>query len=124
MDNALRFEFKVGLKELKHQRPKRKEAEIKKEPRLRQTLILAYHIQDIINESKAKDFTQIAKWLNMTKARLSQIMNFVNLAPSIQEEILVSKNNKINELTEYKIHDITTEVDWKKQNKLWKELTS
>ncbi len=124
MDNALRFEFKVALKELKHQRPKRKEAEIRKEPRLRHTLILAYHIQDIISGNKAKDFTQIAKWLNMTKARLSQIMNFVNLAPCIQEEILLSKNNKIQELTEYKIHAITIESDWEKQKKLWKELIS
>lgn len=122
MNHPLQFDFNVPLARLKHIRVKKNHEEIQGEPRLRQSLILAYQIDQIIADGQAKDFTQAAQWLNMTKARLSQIMGLINLAPAIQEEILLTDSIKTRKISVQQILPITAESDWNQQNILWKAL--
>ena len=97
-------------------------AKIVNEPRLRQSLALAYQVQRLLEDNRAKTSKQIAQWLNMTPARISQIMNLLFLSPNIQRDILLSEDKRIQELTEYKIFRIITEVDWQKQEEMWNNL--
>lgn len=94
---------------------------IKKEPLLRQNLVLAYQIQELFEKERAKNLGQVGQWLHMTHARISQIMNLLFLAPDIQEEILFSYEGKVSELTEHKIRKIPMEVNWTKQIEMWNE---
>jgi len=84
--------------------------------------MLAYQVEQIISEGRAKDFTQASRWLNITKARLSQIMGLLNLAPSIQEEILLNDSDKLRKITVQDILPITAESDWDQQISLWKAI--
>ena len=120
----MQFEFKINLKKVRHASPRYRMAKIVNEPRLRQSLVLAYQIQKLLEENNGKTLKQIAQWLNMTPARISQIMNLLLLAPDIQKEILLSENKKVHQLTEYKIFKIITEVDWQKQQEMWNNLLS
>lgn len=122
VNTNLRFEFKVDLKKVRHI-PVHKDREIKKEPALRQKLILAYQLQQLFDEDKVKSLKQVADWLHMTHARISQIMSLMLLAPGIQEEILLSANENICDLTERRIRKVAMEVDWEKQKESWKTLT-
>ena len=122
IDTVMRFEFAVDLKKVKHPTPNNKNKDMKKEPRLRQSLILAHQLQELFKNGKASDFTQVAKWLNVTHARVCQLLNLVLLAPEIQEEILLSSDDKIHRLTERRIHRIPMTVDWQKQKEMWKEI--
>ncbi|MBU4375873.1 MAG: hypothetical protein KKD29_00160 [Candidatus Omnitrophica bacterium] len=122
MGADLTFEFKVNLKKVRHASPRYHMAKIVNEPRLRQTLVLAYQVQKLLKDDKAKTMKQVAQWLNMTPARISQIMNLLFLAPDIQKEILLSKNEKVHQLTEYKIFKIIMEIDWQKQRAMWNDL--
>lgn len=122
MSQPLQFEFDVPIACLKHVCVKKGRDEIQGEPRLRQSLMLAYQIEQIVADGQVKDFTQAAKWLNMTKARLSQIMGLVNLAPAIQEEIILTDSPKIRKISAQQILDITVEPDWNQQILLWKTL--
>lgn len=120
---ALQFDFNVPLVQLKNVRAKHKDGRaIHNEPRLRKNLLLAYQIEELISEGKAKDFTQAARWLNITKARLSQIMGLLNLAPSIQEEILFNDSDNLRKITVQDILPITAESDWDRQTSLWKAI--
>ena len=122
MNNTLQFDFNVPIAKLKHIRLKKNQEEIQGEPHLRQSLILAYQIDQIIADGQAKDFTQAAQWLNMTKARLSQIISLLNLAPAIQEEVLLTDSPKIRKISVQQILPITAESDWNQQILLWKAL--
>lgn len=119
MDSVLRFEFNVDLK------PTReiiKKKDIRKEPALRKSLVLAYQIQELIDQGKASSYNQIGRWLNFQTSRISQIMNLLFLCPVIQKEILLSENLGILGLTEYHIRHIPIEADWKKQMRLWRSV--
>ena len=123
MGTDLKFEFKVDLKPVRHASYRHRMAKISNEPKLRQYLVLAYQIQDMLAEGKAKDLAQIAEWLGMTYTRLKQITNLLLLCPKIQAEILLTNIDKINQITERKIRSITKEIDWQKQILAWNKLS-
>jgi hypothetical protein len=118
----LQFDFNVPLAQLKNVRTRHDGRSIHNEPRLRKDLLLAYQVEELISEGKAKDFTQAARWLNITKARLSQTMSLLNLAPSIQDEILLNNSDKIKNITVQDILPITAESDWNLQVPLWEKI--
>ena len=122
MDTDLKFEFKVNLKPVHHKTYPCRMAKISNEPKLRQYLVLAYQIQDTISEGKAKDLAQVARWIGMTYTRIKQITNLLLLCPKIQEEILLINTDKILQITERKIRNITKEIDWQKQIILWNNI--
>ena len=117
-DKQLRFELEVELKPVKHKRPiKPKRGFV-----LRQRLLMAYQIHDLLKQNKAQSLHQIGRWLGSCHARMSQIINLLNLAPMIQQEILLSDDPKIHQITEFHIRDIAMEMDWQKQTYSWEEL--
>lgn len=117
-----RRQYKVELKELKNLPVPPNQLNIKNEPKLRQNLILAHQIQDIIAKGKAQDLKQVAGWLNLSHVRICQITGMLLLAPEIQEEILFSNDKRLFEIPEYKVNEVTQELTWSKQKELWQEL--
>ena len=119
MADLMRYEFDINLKASKEIKRK---ADVRKEPHLRKSLILAYQIQDLLDKHKATTYEQIARWLNFNRARISQIMNLLFLSPAIQKEILTTDSLAILGLSEFHIRAIPMEADWKKQMKLWRSI--
>lgn len=113
--------FEVKLSELKHQRPTQKDVEITKEPTIRQNLILAHQIQQLINE---KDFSlrQLAQWIGISHSRIYHIESMSLLSPRIQEEIILSGDKRLFDIPEYKLREVISEVDWSKQQEIWNNL--
>ncbi len=120
-DNRRR-QYKVELRELKNLPVPPNQINIKNEPQLRQNLILAHQIQDLIAKGKAQGLKQIASWLNLSHVRICQITGMLLLAPGIQEEILCSNDKRLLEIPEYKVNEITQELIWSKQRELWQQL--
>ena len=62
----------------------------------------------------------------MTRARITQIMNLLHLAPDIQEKILfLPRTLKGRDpIRERMIRPIAAVPDWRKQRWMWKELKS
>lgn len=111
--------FNVDIKKVKPEKP---EVVIKKEPQLRQNLVLAHQIQTILDNDHATSIKQIAGWLNLTPARINQFMNMLLLAPAIQEQILLEDDQKIAAIPEYKVNGISREMIWQEQLKLWQKI--
>ena len=120
----MRIEFALDLKKLRNDTRRKRMAGIVKEPSLRQNLILAYQIESILSEGRAKDLNEIAGWLSRGRTRLFQVMNLLLLAPSIQEEIIFAHNAIIEQIPEYKTREIINEPLWDLQQKLWASLLS
>ena len=61
----------------------------KKVPRVVRLLALAHHFQKLLDDGWVNDYADIARLAGVTRARVSQIMDLLLLAPSIQEALLL-----------------------------------
>ena len=85
-------------------------------------LVLAHQIQGFLDQGRVENFQKLAKWLNMSFSRLSQISSLLLLSPAIKQDILLSDDERVHYLSEYKFQDIIVELDWKKQEETWREI--
>ena len=74
-------------------------------------LALAHHIERQIEDGAIPDYAAAARALGVTRARLTQVMNMLLLAPDIQERIVKGKLI----LTERALRRAVKEADWRKQ---------
>ena len=67
------------------------------------------------------DQAELARLGHVTRARLTQIMNLLGLAPDIQEEILFlpATGQGRDVVTEKQLQPIAAVPDWRKQRKMW-----
>ena len=64
-----------------------------------------------------------ARRLGLTRARMTQMMNLLLLAPAIQEAILALPPvvTGRDPITERQLRRIVAEPDWNKQIKMWRQ---
>lgn len=95
-------------------------------PRVARLMALAIHFDRLVRNGEIQDYTELAKLGNVTRARVTQIMNLTNLAPEIQEELLflprVSEGRDPLILRQFqKIAGLTC---WKRQRRAWREMNA
>ena len=91
-------------------------------PRITRLMALAIRFDLLLGDGVVKDYAELARLGHVTRARMSQIMGLLNLAPDIQEEILfLPKTAKGRDpISAREVIHIATQVDWREQRKLWK----
>ena len=57
-------------------------------PRIARLMALALRFEDLLGKGTVKDCAELARLGRVSRARVSQIMNLLNLAPDIQERLL------------------------------------
>ena len=90
-------------------------------PRISRLLALAIKFQEMVDRGEVRDYADLARLGYVTRARITQIMNLLNLAPDIQEELLHLAASVENRLAERQIRSITKIVPWTTQRKAWKD---
>jgi hypothetical protein len=70
---------------------------------------------------EARDYADLARLGHVTRARLTQIMNLLNLAPDVQEQILSLPTvaDGHHPIHGRHLRPIVALLDWKKQRKIW-----
>jgi hypothetical protein len=61
-------------------------------PRVARLLALAIRFDGLVRRGEVQDYADLARLGYVTRARITQIMNLLNLAPDIQEDILFLPN--------------------------------
>ena len=71
--------------------------------------------------SEISDYAAIARLGHVSRARVTQIMNLLQLAPDIQEWLLfLPRTVKGRDpIREHHIRPIAAELEWRKQRRLW-----
>ena len=70
-------------------------------PRITRLLALATKFEGLLQQGVVKDYAELARLGQVSRARVTQIMNLLSLAPDIQQQILVgSKNSSTNEFNQ------------------------
>jgi hypothetical protein len=95
-------------------------------PRVARLLALALHFAKQIRSGELSSYVQLAHLGHVSRARISQIMNLINLAPDLQEAILfLPPTVRGRDAIPLRLlQPIATAFDWKKQRRLWKDLTA
>ena len=93
-------------------------------PRVSRLMALAIQFDGMIQRGEADDYATLARLGFVTRARMTQIMALLSLAPEIQEEILsLPRTVKGRDpITERDLRPITTTLDWEHQREMWAEL--
>ncbi len=90
-------------------------------PRVAKMMALAIRFDQLIRDGLVKDQAELARLGHVSRARLSQIMLLLQLAPDIQEEILhlplYLGGREI--LKERDLGRIAAVVDWGRQREMW-----
>ena len=118
----LKLEFDIDLKQVRPLNRWHKEEEITKEPQIRNALILAHQIQQLVDSGGIKHPRKACKWLNLSVTRMDQVMNTLFLCPTIQNEILSMDTPAISTITEFHVRPLLKEVDWDDQLSQWQTL--
>ena len=99
-----------------------KKRQVENEPDVRKMLVFAHHLKHLMDQGQIKDLNQTTQWLGFSQSRLSHIIGLLLLSPSIQADIMTLDAHILSKIPEYKARDISTEVDWDRQNTHWQEL--
>jgi hypothetical protein len=93
-------------------------------PRISRLMALAIRFDHLIKSGQVPDQADLARLGHVTRARVTQIMNLLDLAPDIQEAILFLPRTfrGCDPIREHMLRPIAAVLDWRKQRVMWKDL--
>jgi len=93
-------------------------------PRISKLMALAIRFDRLIKEGEITDQAELARLGQVTRARVTQIMNLLLLAPDIQEEILFLPRTRHGRdpIREIMVRPIAAIPDWRKQQTAWRSI--
>ena len=80
-------------------------------PRVTRLMALAIKFQDMVDRGEVRDYADLARLGYVTRARLTQIMNLLLLAPDLQEQLLLSPAL----IEERRLREVVMLVEWRQQ---------
>ncbi len=93
-------------------------------PRISRLMALAIRFDGLIQRGEVQDYADLARLGYVTRARITQIMNLLNLAPDIQEELLFlpSTLEGRDPIRERDLRSIARVPHWSRQRALWVQI--
>lgn len=91
-------------------------------PRVSRLMALAIRLDGLIRDGVVADQAELARLGHVSRARLTQVMNLLCLAPDIQEAILFlpATERGRDGVTEKQLRPIAATPSWSKQRQMWK----
>jgi hypothetical protein len=85
-------------------------------------MALAIKFQDMVDGCEVRDYADLARLGYVTRARVTQIMNMLLLAPDIQEEIIYfgGRASAATALAERHVRSVARFANWDLQRRLWR----
>jgi hypothetical protein len=91
-------------------------------PRVTRLMALAIRFDDLIQRCEVRDYAEIARLGHITRARVTQIMNLLHLAPDIQSQILEldARSAGRDAISERSLRAVASYIDWRTQRRAWR----
>ncbi len=74
-------------------------------------LALAHYVERLVEQGTVASYADAARQLGVTRARMSQVLNLLNLSPRVQEALLLGKID----LSERRIRRLVASAEWEAQ---------
>ena len=93
-------------------------------PRIARLMALAIRFDGLVRRGEVRDYADLARLGYVTRARITQIMNLLNLAPDIQEALLFLPRTLQGRdpIREKDIRPIAGVQHWSRQRAMWAQL--
>ena len=93
-------------------------------PRISRIMALAIRLDSLVRDGVVADYADVARLGHVSRARVTQIMNLLHLAPDIQETLLFLPEVTAGRdpIRERMVRPIAAVMDWRKQRKMWSEM--
>lgn len=131
---APRIEFKVHFQATRRgkkkavvgEKPAKSAAPLGNLPRVTRLMALAIRFEQLVRDGEVRDLADIARLGHVTRARVTQVMNLLHLAPDIQEAILFLPRVESgrNPITERDLRPVAAVPDWRKQRAMWRAIAT
>jgi len=94
-------------------------------PRVSRLMALAIRFGDLMRSGEVTSYAELARLGRVTRARMTQVMALLGLAPDLQEEILfLSRTVKGRDRVQLRhLLPIAALSDWREQRARWKSLS-
>jgi hypothetical protein len=94
-------------------------------PRVARLLALAHRLDHLVRQGAIADYATLARLGHVSRARISQILNLLCLAPDIQEAILFlpATVRGRDPICLGQLRALTQTLDWRQQRALWSVLS-
>jgi hypothetical protein len=91
-------------------------------PRISRLMALAIRFDQLVCDGVVADQAELARLGHVSRARLTQIMNLLQLAPDIQESLLFLPTTTCGreQVTERDMRPIIAIAGWSQQRKIWR----
>ena len=93
-------------------------------PRVARLLALAHRLERLVRTGAVKDYAALARLGHVTRARISQIMSLLHLAPDLQEAVLFLPPT-VRGRDPVVLRDLLPLAgvhDWARQRRMWRRL--
>ena len=93
-------------------------------PRVARLLALAWHIEELVQSGTVSSYAAAARVGHVSRARLSQILSLLNLAPDLQEQLLFLQRPARGRqaLVLRQVLTVAAALDWQEQRRRWRRL--
>jgi hypothetical protein len=93
-------------------------------PRVARLMALAIRLEEQVRTRMLPSYSAIADLGHVSRARVSQILNLVNLAPDVQEALLfLPRIERGRDPIHLRLlQPIASSIDWTRQRQLWHDL--
>jgi site-specific DNA recombinase len=93
-------------------------------PRISRLMALAVHLDGLVAEGKVRSYRELAEIGQVSRARLSQILQLTHLAPEIQEQLLFLPPTRhgSDRIVESHVRPLARLVDWEAQKQRFRAL--
>lgn len=88
--------------------------------RIARLMALALRFEGMVRKGEVRDYASLAVVGKVSRARMSQIMKLLHLAPDIQEQLLFLP--LIDGLHEVSLRPVVQRIDWSEQRLLFQEI--
>jgi hypothetical protein len=93
-------------------------------PRITRLLALALKFEEMIRSGVVGNYRELAQVGQVSRSRITQITNLLNLAPDIQEQILFLRPAEVEGLriSELSVRKLSAVLEWREQRLYWRRL--
>ena len=94
-------------------------------PRVSRLMALALRLEERLRWGDLASYGEVAELGHVSRARVSQILNLINLAPEIQQALLFLPRTVRGRdpIILRDLQPIASTLDWRRQRVLWQQLT-
>jgi hypothetical protein len=93
-------------------------------PRVARLMALALRLDELVRTGQVASYSALASLGHVSRARICQILNLIQLAPDLQEALLFLPPTQRGRdpIILADLMPIATALDWRKQRRLWRKL--